>query len=222
MTMDRSVRRVGGDLSAVARRAKAEAVTRHFRERRVAIVDLYGDARPVVSGDGGLRPRLQQFVPGCLALRCEVREGAPHVSLRAQAKQSIEAARKMDCFVACAPRNDGFLEEYRFNQGGDLPVGLSRDFPVQPLCEKFSAFPVGQITFINSPRPASTRGAYASSRTWGGMRWTRAAHGRMRLTRGRRSRVVLTPRRWRQVRGKTPRAMVANKPGHQGEREGNR
>ena len=48
----------------------------------------------------------------------------------------------------------------------------------------------------------------------------------------RRSRVVLTPRRWRQVRGvksadrgldKTyPQATVANKPGHRGELEGNR
>ncbi len=48
----------------------------------------------------------------------------------------------------------------------------------------------------------------------------------------RRSRVVLTPRRWRQVRGvksarpgldKTyPLATVANKPDHRGEHEGNR
>jgi hypothetical protein len=48
----------------------------------------------------------------------------------------------------------------------------------------------------------------------------------------RRSRVVLTPRRWRQVRGvksaqpgldKTyPLTTVANKPDHRGEREGNR
>ena len=40
---------------------------------------------------------------------------------------------------------------------------------------------------------------------------------------GRRSRVVLTPRRWRQVgENKFSPAMVARKPGHQGEREGNR
>ena len=48
----------------------------------------------------------------------------------------------------------------------------------------------------------------------------------------RRSRVVLTPRRWRQVRGvksaqpgldKTyPQATVAKEPGHRGEHEGNR
>src|ERR1700753_883939 len=38
--------------------------------------------------------------------------------------------------------------------------------------------------------------------------------------RGRRSRVVLTPRRWRQVSGAIfPGAMVATKPGHQGELE---
>src|SRR5450755_3168463 len=38
--------------------------------------------------------------------------------------------------------------------------------------------------------------------------------------RGRRSRVVLTPRRWRQVRGKQfSRMTVANKPGHRGEHE---
>jgi hypothetical protein len=37
---------------------------------------------------------------------------------------------------------------------------------------------------------------------------------------GRRSRVVLTPRRWRQVGGKViPQATVANKPGHRGEHE---
>ncbi len=40
---------------------------------------------------------------------------------------------------------------------------------------------------------------------------------------GRRSRVVLTPRRWCQVGGRRFRQMtVANKPGHRGEHEGNR
>jgi hypothetical protein len=33
----------------------------------------------------------------------------------------------------------------------DLPDGLSRNFRVQSLCKKFSAFAVGQITFTNSP-----------------------------------------------------------------------
>src|SRR6476660_3237404 len=41
--------------------------------------------------------------------------------------------------------------------------------------------------------------------------------------RGRRSRVVLTPRRWRQVSREVFReATVAKEPGHRGEHEGNR
>ena len=57
-------------------------------------------------------------------------------------------------------------------------------------------------------------------------------HADERCCCGRQNRVVLTPRRWCQVRGvasaqpgldKTyPLTMVANKPGHQGELEGNR
>jgi hypothetical protein len=42
-----------------------------------------------------------------------------------------------------------------------LPDGLFVDFRVQSLREKFSAFPVGQITFTNSPRPASQEGRLA-------------------------------------------------------------
>jgi hypothetical protein len=46
--------------------------------------------------------------------------------------------------------------------------------PVQPLFEKYSAFAVGQISSISSPRPFPARGAdRASSRTREGMRWTR-------------------------------------------------
>jgi hypothetical protein len=52
----RSARRVGGDLSAVARRAKAEAVKPPLQITTGH--DLYGDARPIVSGDGGLRRSL--------------------------------------------------------------------------------------------------------------------------------------------------------------------
>jgi hypothetical protein len=57
----------------------------------------------------------------------------------------------------------------------DLPDGRSREKSVQPLREKYSAFPVGQIISTSSPRPASQRGGSRSSRTRGGMRWTRAA-----------------------------------------------
>ena len=55
---------------------------------------------------------------------------------------------------------------------------------------------------LHARRPIPPRGVSRSSRTRGGTRWTQAAL----LTRawfcGRRSRVVLTPRRWRQVGGR--------------------
>jgi hypothetical protein len=50
--------------------------------------------------------------------------------------------------------------------------------------------------------PVPQRGGSRSSRTRGGMRWTQAAHLTRALPCGRRSRVVLTPRRWCQVLGK--------------------
>jgi hypothetical protein len=46
--------------------------------------------------------------------------------------------------------------------------------PVQPSNEKYSPFAVGQIIFMNPPRPNPARGAdRESSRTRDGMRWTR-------------------------------------------------
>src|ERR1700722_18717039 len=47
--------------------------------------------------------------------------------------------------------------------------------------------------------PPHSEGRCATSRTQGGMRWTRAARLTGDAARGRRRRVVLTPRRWRQV-----------------------
>src|SRR5665647_1784065 len=62
------------------------------------------------------------------------------------------------------------------------------------------------------------RGGSRSSRTlrWDAVDAWLAADERKR--RGRRSRVVLAPRRWRQVAWNIHAAMVARKPGHQGER----
>src|ERR1700761_593329 len=52
------------------------------------------------------------------------------------------------------------------------------------------------------------------------MRWAPWHAADERAQGGRRSRVVLTPRRWRQVAArKFAAAMVARKPGHQGEPE---
>ena len=50
--IEKRVGRVGG-----------EAVTRHFRQRPAAICQSYGDPRPVIMGDGGLRLRLQPALP---------------------------------------------------------------------------------------------------------------------------------------------------------------
>jgi hypothetical protein len=74
--------------------------------------------------------------------------------------------------------------------------------PVQPRAKKYSAFPVGQISATSSRHPASQEGRMRNRHeTRGGMRWTRQRARRARQC-VRRSRVVLTPRRWCQVLGK--------------------
>ena len=50
------------------------------------------------------------------------------------------------------------------------------------------------------------------------MRWTRAVLRRRHATCGRQRRVVLSPRRWGQVRGDDPLATETRKPGLRGER----
>src|SRR5882724_11196826 len=131
---------------------------------------------------------------------------------------------------------------------GGLLTGLSSlisDFPKNI----FVPTPPKSILELSPSRP--TEGRFAIVTDVGpGMRWTRqrfardGIEGRVerlvsdqqradeRCCSVRRSRVVLTPRRWRQVRGvksaqpgldKTyPQATVAKQPGHRGEREGNR
>jgi hypothetical protein len=77
-----------------------------------------------------------------------------------------------------------------------------------------------KIRCTSRPIPPRSRGAARDRHeTRGGMRWTRAALLTMARIRGRQNRVVLTPRRWRQVCGRQlPQATVARKPGHRGER----
>jgi hypothetical protein len=58
------------------------------------------------------------------------------------------------------------------------PTGKSPQNPVQPFAQKYSAFAVGQITDLTSPVSPDERGGSRSSRTRGGMRWTR----KLRLT----------------------------------------
>jgi hypothetical protein len=66
---------------------------------------------------------------------------------------------------------------------------------------------------------ASPRGAYASSRTLSAGCGGRKNVADERCYCGRRSRVVLTPRRWCQARGILSRATEARKPGLRGEPE---
>jgi hypothetical protein len=78
--------------------------------------------------------------------------------------------------------------------------GLCRHLPVQPSLQKYFGSLLRQITSSSSPSRPNTKGRFAIVTNVGlGMRWTRAAPKTRALICGRRSRVVLTPRRWRQV-----------------------
>jgi hypothetical protein len=75
----------------------------------------------------------------------------------------------------------------------------NRRISVEPLAQKYSGSLFTQITSTSTPsRP--TRGTFRDRHErWSGMRWTRVARLTSAPRCGRRSRVVLTPRRWRQV-----------------------
>jgi hypothetical protein len=74
--------------------------------------------------------------------------------------------------------------------------------PVQCCLRKYSASRFTQIKSISPAIPSHTEGRFAIVTDVGrGMRWTRMALLTKAPFRGRRSRVVLTPRRWRQVGG---------------------
>jgi hypothetical protein len=74
--------------------------------------------------------------------------------------------------------------------------------PVQCCLRKYSASRFTQIKSISPAIPSHTEGRFAIVTDVGsGMRWTRMALLTRAPVRGRRSRVVLTPRRWRQVDG---------------------
>jgi hypothetical protein len=83
--------------------------------------------------------------------------------------------------------------------------------PVQSYFQKYFLSRLTQITSELTPsRP--TKGAYRDRHGRGmgcGGRWCAADEQHWR---GRRSRVVLTPRRWRQVGGKFPLATVTTSP----------
>jgi len=71
---------------------------------------------------------------------------------------------------------------------------------VQSCLQKYSASRLPQITSRTLAIPSHTEGRFAIvTDVGGGMRWTQAALKTRARTCGRQSRVVLTPRRWRQV-----------------------
>src|ERR1700687_437817 len=61
---------------------------------------------------------------------------------------------------------------------GDLPDGRVLENPVQPPLQKYFASPVGQIISTNSRHPTPQEGRWPSSRTRGGLRWTRQRFAR--------------------------------------------
>jgi hypothetical protein len=102
----------------------------------------------------------------------------------------------------------------------DLPDRLSGDFDVESRLQKYFASPVGQIISTNSPHPTPQQGRIVivtdagcgcggrgsvlrATGLQGESKDSRAITGtRTRdVARVRQNRVVLTPRRWRQVRG---------------------
>ena len=90
---------------------------------------------------------------------------------------------------------------------------------VKPLCEKYFCFAERKIT-LYVRRPVPLKGRCATSTTRGGMRWTLMALLTRAPDSGRRSRVVLAPRRRRQVsRGYSCGATETNQPDLRGEHE---
>ena len=85
-----------------------------------------------------------------------------------------------------ASRNDGSYKAASFVRArtngrcacDKITRRANQQKPVQPSCEKYSAFAVGQISDLNPPVSPDERGGSRSSRTCGGMRWTRMCRRR--------------------------------------------
>jgi hypothetical protein len=137
------------------------------------------------------------------AARCLLVQGPAQ---RRIAKEALHRVRDTKCNLLSPPCRD-------------LPDGQISELAVYPPLQKYFASPVGQIISTNSSHPTPQEGRWPSSRTRGGMRWTRQRLARNgiagrasrlvsdqqradeRCCSVRRSRVVLTPRCWRQVCG---------------------
>src|SRR5450756_2956636 len=84
---------------------------------------------------------------------------------------------------------------------------ITADFPKFESSQGIKNIPLnmsGKSPLQARPVSPDERGGSRSSRTRGGMRWTRVRRKTNAAVCGRRSCVVLAPRRWRQVDGKYP------------------
>jgi hypothetical protein len=107
--------------------------------------------------------------------------------------------RSVACAAACPT---GKSPDQRANHLTNCPAPFAKIF-----C--FALYPNQQYI---PHRPVPQRGGSRSSRTRGGMRWTLMVRQTSRAGCGRRSRVVLTPRRWCQVGGGNSACDGVNKP----------
>jgi hypothetical protein len=205
------------------------------------------NARSLSSGGASRRPasKLWRHSPMC---NC-TSEDAPFGA----GPESILPVVVMDSGLASSTR-PGMTElasGSRLRVSANLLKRINVIPPVQSPLQKYFRFHAPQITSRTFRIPPH-RGAYRDRHGRGvRMRWTRQRFARdgiagwvgerpvsdqqradERCCSVRRSRVVLTPRRWRQVRGVKsarpgldkayPWTTVAKEPGHRGEHEGNR
>jgi|GEM_PF-5932963 len=159
----------------------------------------------------------------CPSCQSRQRHSGTRLLARARNPFSLNLCCTIDSGLARYSSRPG-MTGFRLRQKSKFPNQINAESTVQSIAQKYFSYSVGQISFRTPPRPVpDERGAWPIVTSVGrGMRWTLVARQTNARTSGRRSRVVLTPRRWRQVGGDDPPAMVARKPGHQGEREGNR
>jgi hypothetical protein len=112
-------------------------------------------------------------------------------------------ANQLNYLFRCALRSPACRLANRMRANLNLLKQFNLICPVQSYLKKFSASPLTQIKSISSAVPPHTEGRFAIVTDVGcGMRWTQAALLTRAPACGRRSRVVLTPRRWRQVCGR--------------------
>ena len=120
------------------------------------------------------------------------------------------AYRMRSCGRYCFARlPDGQIGERALLKINRLSRPPWKNISVFPKCKSGVCLPPSRLVQrgVAQRQPALRRDAVDG----GGAADERAACGRQ-------SRVVLTPRRWRQACGSIPQATVARKPGHRGER----